>query len=407
VFKVRIQTVFLLFAAGVGVIVAFVMGLFLYVSATAKPIHPDAQNVPTVTHQAPTAEWDGAVQQARQIARSGLVEQNLPGLSVAVGVGNELVWAEGLGLADLENRVPVSPHLRFRIGTASKMLTSAGIGLLLEQNKLLLDDEIQTFVPAFPRKQWPVTLRQLMGHTAGVRTDGGDEEPRTASCPGTLDALPRFAESSLRFEPGTQYRYSNYGWILVSGAVEAVAKEPFFTFMQTQVFKPLGMEDTTSDTATKPVPDSAVFYFPKFGGDPSYGPQGPEHEMDHSCFAGSAGFLTTASDLVRFGMAIHSGTLLKPATVQLLQTSHTLPSGEETGYGLGWDLETVTFLGEPKRVVGYDGEIMGGIAMSFMMFPDHGLVVAVLSNTAYAETPSIALKIAEAFAEKGKRPAAK
>ena len=137
--------------------------------ATATPLHPNPQDVPSVTHAAPSPKWADAVEQGRQLARAGLVEQNLPGLSVAVGVGGDIVWAEGFGWADLEKRVPVAPGMRFRIGHASKALTSAAVGLLLEKGRLHLDDEIQTYVPAFPRKQWPVTLRQLMGHVAGVR----------------------------------------------------------------------------------------------------------------------------------------------------------------------------------------------------------------------------------------------
>lgn len=89
-----------------------------------------------------------------------------------------IVWAEGFGWADLENRVPVAPDRRFRIGTASTALTSAAVGLLLEKDRLKLDDEIQVYVPEFPEKQWPVTLRQLMGRVAGVANDGGDEGPR-------------------------------------------------------------------------------------------------------------------------------------------------------------------------------------------------------------------------------------
>ena len=87
---------------------------------------------------------------------------------MAVGIGGDIVWAEGFGFADLKTSVPVTPNHRFRIGTASTVLTSAAVGLLLENGRLKLDDEIQTYVPAFPQKQWPVTLRELMGHMAGV-----------------------------------------------------------------------------------------------------------------------------------------------------------------------------------------------------------------------------------------------
>ena len=81
--------------------------------------------------------------------------------------------------------------------------------------------------------------------------------------------------------------------------------------------------------------------------------------IDYSCYAGSSVFLSTPSDLVRFAMAINSGKLLQPATVQLLQTSQRLSSGQETGYGLGWDLETVALAGKQTQLVGHDGDVAG------------------------------------------------
>jgi serine beta-lactamase-like protein LACTB, mitochondrial len=392
----------ILIVVGIGAIPLFALGIWGYVIATTTPIHPKPQDVKSVTNSAPSPRWADAVEQARQIVRATLTEQNLPGASVAVGIGSELVWAEGFGWADIEDHVPVAPNTRFKIGTASKVLTSAAVGLLLQQGRLKLDDEIQTYVPAFPKKQWPVTLRQLMGHLSGVSTDSGDEEPREEHCDGTLDALPRFAESSLRFEPGTQYRYSNYGWILVSGAVESAAGQPFLMSMSTNIFEPLGMNDTKPDS--EDVANRATFYFPRFAADPRYGPEDPFH-VDYSCFTGSGTFLSTPSDLVRFAMAINSGKLLQPATVQLLQTSQRLPSGEETGYGLGWDLETVTLAGEQTRTVGHDGEVMGGRLASLMTFRERGIVVAVTSNIAFSDTSALAVKIAQAFAGPGKNPA--
>jgi CubicO group peptidase (beta-lactamase class C family) len=129
--------------------------------------------------------------------------------------------------------------------------------------------------------------------------------------------------------------------------------------------------------------------------------------LDYSCYAGSSVFLSTPSDLVRFGMAINSGKLLQPATVQLLQTSQRLPSGQATGYGLGWDLEIVPLLGEPTRMIGHDGASLGGMVASLMSFPEHGLVVSVISNISYADTSTVALKIAQAFAEQASRPTRK
>ena len=381
----------------VGVVFAIGVGIYSFLQAAVTPLYPNAQAVPSSTDGRPVPEWASAAEQARQLARASVVEQNLPGLSIAVGVGGEIVWSEGFGWADLDARVPVAAGTRFRIGHTSKALTSAAVGLLLEQGKVHLDDEIQKYVPAFPRKEWPVTLRQLMGHLAGIRhyRNEVDYMP-SAHCERASDALPIFANDPLLFEPETQYKYSTYGWILVSAAVEAVSGQPFFTFMRGQVFDPLGMGDTSPDSATESSQDRTTFYYPKLSGDPYYGPE-LATTVDYSCFAGAGGFLSTPSDLVRFGMSI-GGKLLQPATVKKLQTPQLLASGKETGYGLGWTLETYSLAGQPTPLASHASRTLLGGATSFLTFPERGLVVAVTSNISFANTRPIALTIAQVFA---------
>jgi CubicO group peptidase (beta-lactamase class C family) len=125
--------------------------------------------------------------------------------------------------------------------------------------------------------------------------------------------------------------------------------------------------------------------------------------IDYSCYAGASAFLSTPSDLVRFGMTINGGKLLQPATAQLLQAPEHLASGQETGYGLGWDLEHVTLGNAQAQVAGHNGELLGGMVASLLTFRDRGIVVAVMSNISYADTFSLGLKIAEAFAGRGER----
>ena len=389
---------------GVGGIVLAVAGLWIYVSATAIPLHPNAQDVPSASQSDPAAKWGDAVERARQVMRAGVSGQNLPGVSVAVGIGGEIVWAEGFGFADLEKKAPVTPATKFRIGTASIPLTAAAAGLLMEKNLINLDEKIQAYVPEFPEKQWPVTVRQVMAHTAGIVSDSGDESPLYAQhCDRPVDALPLFAGRDLRFEPGTQYSYSRFGYILISAAIEKAGDDPFLIFMQKHIFEPLGMNDTLPDSMTEAIPDRATSYFPRFAADPKYGPD-VMRDLDLSCYSGSSVFLSTASDMVRFTMAINSGKLLQPATVQQLQTSQELRSGEKSGYGLGWDLDEVkTSSGEPINVVGHDGDLLGGVAGSIVTVPSHGnVVVAVFSNTSYADTPLLAATIAEIFGPRNK-----
>lgn len=438
----RISAWFMLMLAGPGLLLVAIPGLWVFASVTATPLHPNPESVPTVAHSAPPPKSAGAVEKARRIVLAHLIEENLPGLSVAIGIDGDIVWAEGFGFADLRTSVPVTPDHRFRIGTASTVLTSAAAGLLLESGRLKLDGEIQTYVPAFPRKQWPVTMRELMGHTGGVKPDGRNGGPlNRAHCERPVEALQYVEDRPLLFQPGTRYRYSSYGWVLVSAAVEAAANQPFLTFMRERIFDPLGMHDTaadpgpdpaevegedfplfilireliydpyatrdtTPDSTKKPVRGQVTSYFTRFRRDPHYG----LHLMrllDYSCYAGASVFVSTPSDLVRFGMAINRGTLLRPATVEWLQTSQRLASGEETGYGLGWYRKTVTLAGKPTRVTGHDGDSQGGMVASLMTFPEYGIVVAVTSNISYADTFSLAVRIAEAFAEQGRSPASK
>lgn len=395
------------FAAIGATIAAFVVGLYVYVNATATPIHPDPAAVTSVAGSTPPAKWTAAVDRSRQVVRAALTEQNLPGLSVAVGTGGEIVWSEGFGYADIERKTGVTPDMRFRMGDVSVALTSAAVGLLVEKDRLNLDTSIQKYVPEYPEKQWTVTLRHLMGHVAGVRNDAGDEESLSQRCRRAAEGLPRFADSPLRFEPETQFRVSSYGWILVSAAVEAVSGEPFFTFMRSQVFEPLGMTSAREYVADEQIPNLPTFYYPRFGGDTRLGPE-LAREGDQSCLAGAAAFLSTSPDLVRFGDGVMTGKLLQPATVEMLQKPLRLTTGEETGYGLGWKLESLTLAGQPARMVGYGTktDFIGGTTY-LMSFPERRLVVAVMTNTSFADTKSIAFKVADAFAAQETHPATK
>jgi len=418
----RIATWLALIVVAIGLLLTALAGIWTYTRATAPILHPDPQQTPSVSSSEPAQKWADAVQRGRQIMRAGLTRQNLPGLSVAIGVDGNIVWAEGFGYGAVENKSTITPQTKFRVADASTVLTSAAVGLLLEKNLLNLDDEIQARVPEFPKKPWPVTLRQLMAETAGVETSEGDGELQLSNassddgnpappCQRTVDGLKLrdFANQKLLFEPGTKYSPSAFGWILVSAAVEAAAKEPFFAFMRTRVFDPLGMRDTTVDIATETIPGRAAFYWPRFGGagveraiglaaDTRHGPK-PARQGDYSCYAGAAAFLSTPSDLVRFGMGINGGRLLMPATVQQFQTPQRLPSGAETGYGLGWDLETLALTGQPSPMAGHGStKDFIGATTSFMTFPERGIVVAVMSNISFADTKSIALNIAQAFA---------
>jgi CubicO group peptidase (beta-lactamase class C family) len=369
--------------------------VFYFVSTMS--VHTDPKAVPSTAAAAPAERYSGAVEEARRLARSLVVDENLPGLSVAVALDGRIVWAEAFGWADVEHRVPATPLTRFRIGAVSKPLTAAAAGLLHDRGRLDFDAPVQQYVPAFPQKQWAVSTRQLMGDVAGIHHRSGEYESLpNRHCASLDEALSIFGSDPLLFRPGTQYRYSVYGWVLVSAVVEGAAGEPFSRFMTREVFEPLGMERTVLDEADG-VPGRASFYFPRMAMRTDLGLQDAS-PADYSCWAGAGAFLSTPSDLVRLGSAMPKPGLLKAGTIALLQTPLQLESGASTGYALGWKVERVQLAGAPARLLSHRGSPIGG-SLSLLTFPDLGLAIAAATNVSHANgVAPFGLTVAEAFA---------
>ena len=387
-----------LLAIGLAIVPLAAGGGVLYFLITISPVHPAAEAVPSSATDAPAAAWSGAIENGRGLARAMTQAENLPAVSVAVAVDGRIVWAEAFGWADVERRVPATPLTTFRIGAVSQVLTAAAAGVLADRGLLDLDAPVQLYVPAFPEKQWPTTTRQLLGHIGGVRDFPDEHESlSTDHCGTTAEAMEPFAADPLLFRPGTEFRHSAYGYVLVSAAIEAAAGAPFFLFMQREVFEPLGMNDTGPDPAADDVAGRASFYFPRFMARTSLGLH-PTRPVDYSCFSGAGAFLSTPSDLARFGSALMRGGLLRAETAATLQAPLRLESGEFTGRALGWKPETVTLHGAPARLVGRASNPFGGTA-SLLMFPDQGLVIAITSNVSYARgVAPFGLQLAELFA---------
>jgi CubicO group peptidase (beta-lactamase class C family) len=368
------------------------LAAFAPLSAQAQTQTPTVASVPL-----PAASSRAqAVDQARERMREWVAKDNLPGASVAVGLDGDVVWAEGFGWADLEQRVPVTEISRFRIGSVSKPLTSVAVALLYERGKIDLDAPVQTYVPSFPEKKWPVSTRQSMGHIAGFRHYQDDEFLISRHYDTVLDGLSIFADDPLLFEPGTKYSYSSYGWNLVGAVVENAAGEPFLDFMRREVTAPLGMLHTVPDFPTRVIPDRVRFYRHDKQGRLVNAPH-----VDNSYKWAGGGFLSTPSDLVRLGFGMLDGELLDPKTVEMMWTPLRLDSGKPTTYGLGWNIDE----SDGHRVITHGGGSVGGRTY-LMIFPDQRMVVAVTTNLTQAKVNPVAKKIAKLFisAQKTKAP---
>ena len=385
----------LFFVVALVVVGGVALNVFLNI---APPVHTDPAAVPASMGTASAERYAGAVEKTRSLSRALLVQENLPGLPLAVAVDGKIVWAEGFGYASVERRAPVTPSTRFRAGSVSKTLTAAAVALLYDRGRIDLDAPVQTYVPAYPQKQWTVTTRQLLGDIAGVHrlrgeNNNNDNVPR-GNCTSLAQALQIFSVEPLAFEPGTRYRYSTYGWILLSAVVESAAAKSFATFMADEIFQPLGMNRTALE-GTPSDADTVSFYGTKrsFGVD-----QGVTDaaEENYSCFFGAGGFFSTPSDLVRLGSAMLKPGLLKPETIALFQTPLQLKSGASTGFALGWKVDDIQLAGRPVRVLRHRARLFGGTT-SLSIFPELGLVVAAMSNENDDTVDPFALQVAETF----------
>jgi serine beta-lactamase-like protein LACTB, mitochondrial len=376
--------------------VVLVAGTALYFAVMPDPVHTDPAAIRSTAADVDAGSHAAGVEEGRRLARALLVEENLPGLSVAVALDGAIVWAEGFGYADVD-RTPVSPLTRFRLGALSKPLTAVAAALLHDRGRLDLDAPVQRYVPAYPDKQWTVTTRQLMGDVAGVhriRGDNNDAMPN-GHCESLDEAVAMLADDPLLFEPGTQHRYSLWGWVLVSAAVEGAAGEPFKRFMVRQVFEPLAMERTV--VAETEGLHGVASYNPGSVLTTRLGIRKASSRPDYSCVAGAGAFLSTPTDLVRLGSAMLKPGLLKVGTIAAFQTPTRLVSGAPTTYALGWTINSVQLAGEPARMVSHRGSPMGG-TVSLLTFPDFGLAVAAAANGSSGRgVDPFALRIAEAF----------
>ena len=285
-----------------------------------------------VRAQTASPKFAEAIAESRARILDTMAKLRVPGAQIAVIKDGELVWSEGFGLADIEQQVPVTPITRFRIASISKPVTAVGLGLLIQEGKVDLDQPIQRYVPYFPAKRWPITVRQVAGHLAGIRHYRGDEFGSMKSYPTVREGISIFADDSLLFEPGTSFEYSSYGWNLISAVIEGASGEPFLGFMQRRVFGPMGMTRTIPE-----YPDSIIPWraHPYVHAD-SLSPAQNAPYVDNSYKWAGGGFLSTSEDLARLGRNLLAGRLLKPETIELLWKPQSLKNGETTDYGIGW-----------------------------------------------------------------------
>ncbi|MEE8371126.1 MAG: serine hydrolase domain-containing protein [Sphingomonadales bacterium] len=311
-----------------------------------------------------------------------------PSISAAVGIDGKLAWAGAVGYAHMEAKTPADINSQYRIGSTAKTLTATVMMRLVAEGKLDLDEDIRTYLPDYQATTPAITPRLLASHMSGTRHYRKFAPLRwppsdsigSVTYASATDSLVEFQDDPLLFPPGSDFSYSTYGFVLLSAVMESVTGQTFPEIMQQQMFAPLAMSATLLEKTGRKAPNMAGFYTTDDG------VWGPAYPVDDSKKWAGGGILSTPSDMVRVGLAILGDDYLGAGARATMFERQLLPSGEDNRqfYALGWrHYETqLIFSAEDKIDVIHHGGVSAGGASFFILVPDYGIAISILSNSA-------------------------
>ena len=321
----------------------------------------------------------GGLVQADILLQSLIASKKIPGLAITVRKEGEVLLQKGYGHADLEKKIWVDPRKTiFRIASVSKNIAATALAYMVADGQINLDASFYDYVPYYPKKKWDFTIRQLASHTAGIRGYQGMEyglnNPYTIK-----EGIEIFKDDDLLFEPGTEYNYNSYGWVLISLAMQEVCGIPFEEYVQKKVLHPLNMTNTMPDQIIPTLPNDLDKAKKVAERSRSYTKNRLGFRVAISVnnfykLAGG-GYVSTSEDIAKLGQAYLEGEILDKKTRSQFLTSQTA-NGTSTYYGLGWQVSKDK---KGRPFYGHVGNGVGGYS-NFFIYPDQQIVFAILVN---------------------------
>lgn len=321
---------------------------------------------------------------------AGFHRQDSPGCAVGATIDGTTVLSAAYGIADLEHNIPITPQSIFEAGSVSKQFTAGAVLLLAQQGKLALDDPIRKYIPEVPDYGKPITIRNMINHTSGLRDWGSVESiagwPRTTRVythANVLEIVSR--QRALNYPPGAEYSYSNTGFNLAAMLVARVSGKPFPQFTREAIFDPLDMSSTQwRDDFQRIVPNRAIAY-------------SKDHDtvrmlMPFEDVYGNGGLLTTVGDLLRWNKNFTDAKVGGRSFVEAQHQQGRLNDGRTIAYAAG--LMVLSWRG--LREVSHSGSTAGYRAW-LGRYPDQGLSIAVLCNLASANAEGLGHQVADVY----------
>ncbi len=289
--------------------------------------------------------------------------------SVLVVRDDRVLFSKSYGYANIASRTPNAASTRYPIASLTKQFTAAAALLLETEGKLKLDASIRTYWPDAPAMWNKVTLFHLLSHTSGIPDITDSTEASTWARAGTAkDVLAYFSDKPLLFEPGSQFRYSNVGYILISFLIERISGETYADFLRKRIFTPLGMNDTGVDSTPITVARHATGYESRAG------ELGSASPMNMAVLPGAGDLYSTTEDMRLWFQGLFGGRVLPPESLRKLTTPVKEP------WALGLAVLTADVGTQKNRtIVTHDGNVYG-FSSGFAYFPEDRVMVIVLAN---------------------------
>jgi CubicO group peptidase (beta-lactamase class C family) len=316
-------------------------------------------------------------------------KEHIPGLSLAVVKDGKVVKLKGYGTSNLELNVTAAPGTVYELGSMSKQFTAAAILILVQENKIGLDDPIGKYIHEAPETWKAINIRHLLTHTSGLQRDGLPANGNALFADYTEDELIQSAAAMpLLSAPGTKYSYGNLDYDLLAIIIEGVSGEPYGAFLQEHVFEPLGMTSTRFKDRSTIVPNRAQAYLWDNNMLKRCDPQ-----VSPTRYVGSGSLLSTVTDLAKWDASLYTGRILNAASRKAMWTPTSLPDGTVTAYGFGWEISSV----KGHTNLNHNGA-MDGFVGNISRFVDDRLTVIVLTNqSGLSNTGRIATGVARIY----------
>ena len=359
----------------IGLAVVMILSVFFYSNPVSHArIATQTEAKGNISQQ----KYPATVKMLDELIQREMKDKNLPGISIALVDGSQIVWQQGYGFSDPQAKTPITADTVFRVGSVSKLFTDIAVMQLVEKGKLDLDAPVTKYLPDFkPRNPFKkaITLRQLMSHRAGLVREPPAGSYFDSSNSTLAQTVKSLNQTALVYEPETRLKYSNAGLAVVGDVLEKTQKQLFADYLKKNLLDQLGMKNSSfqpTPEITKNLAKARMLtVFGKYFDAPTF-------ELG---IAPAGSMYTTTTDLAVFTSAIFAaekdapGTFLKKETLEKMWTPQFAGSGQKTGAGLGFFMSDL----EGHRKIGHGGAIYG-FSTQLEFLPEEKLGVIVVST---------------------------